>query len=173
MQWCCLTHRFTRGLAVNDQSTDASFEVQSKLQKASSLVLDLLLPQLEVARICDELKYEYRECIYHPMITVWMFISQVPSADHSCQQAVTRFNAYRVAKGLIRVSSETTSYCKARCKLPEQIFERLLSWKAKRQSLAAGSDLVSGFHGTERYSCSRRSSPPSLSRDLVTLEIFP
>ena len=89
MQWCCLTHRFTRGLAVNDQSTDASFEVQSKLQKASSLVLDLFLPQLEVARICKELKYEYRECIYHPMITVWMFISQVLSADHSCQQAVT------------------------------------------------------------------------------------
>jgi putative transposase len=117
---------------VNDQSTDASFEVQSKLQKASSLVLDLLLPQLEVARICKELKYEYRECIYHPMITVWMFISQVLSADHSCQQAVTRFNAYRVAKGLIRVSSETTSYCKARCKLPEQLFERLLSWTAKR-----------------------------------------
>jgi hypothetical protein len=104
---------------VNDHSTDSNFVVQSKLQEASSLVLGFLLPQHEVARICDELKYEYHELIYHPMITVWMFITQVLSADHSCQQAVTRFNAYRVAKGLNRVSSDTTAYCKSRGKLPE------------------------------------------------------
>ncbi|QDV87211.1 IS4 family transposase [Planctomycetes bacterium TBK1r] len=117
---------------MNDQSTDAGFEVQSKLRKASSLVLDLLLPQVEVARVCAELKHKYRDCPYNPMITVWLFISQVLSADHSCQQAVTRFNVYRVAKGLLRVSSETTSYCKARGRLPEQLFERLLAWTAKR-----------------------------------------
>ena len=72
---------------MNDQSNDARFEVQSKMQKASSLVLGLLLPQLEVAWICDELKYEYRERVYQPTTTVWMFISQVLSADHSCFKA--------------------------------------------------------------------------------------
>jgi len=66
------------------------------------------------------------------MVVVWMFITQVLSADHGCQQAVTRFNAYRVARGLWKVSSETTAYCKARCRLPEQLFERLLAWTAKR-----------------------------------------
>jgi hypothetical protein len=121
---------------VNDQSSDSTGEVQRKLRNASSLVLDLLLPQLEVAKICDELKFEYRERIYSPMITVWMFITQVLSADHSCQQAVARFNVWRVAKGLLRVSSETTAYCNARCRLPEELFSRLLDWTATRCSEA-------------------------------------
>jgi hypothetical protein len=78
------------------------------------------------------MEYKFRDRIYNPMITVWMFISQVLSADHSCQQAVTRFNAWRVARGLRRVSSETTSYCKARCRLPEALFERLLAWTSQQ-----------------------------------------
>ena len=117
---------------MNDQFNDSAAEVQSKLRCASSLVLDLLLPQPEVLRMCDELGYQFRDRIYNPMVTVGMFISQVLSADHSCQQAVTRFNAWRVARGLIRVSSETTSYCKARCRLPEPLLEKLLSWTAQR-----------------------------------------
>lgn len=61
-----------------------------------------------------------------------MFITQVLSADHSCQQAVTRLNAYRVARSLLKVSSQTTSYCKARCRLPEELFEHLLAWTSRR-----------------------------------------
>lgn len=114
------------------QLNDSAAEIQTKLRCASSLVLDLLLPQVVVHRICDEMEYKFRDRIYNPMITVWMFISQVLSADHSCQQAVTRFNAWRVARGLRRVSSETTSYCKARCRLPEALFERLLAWTSQQ-----------------------------------------
>lgn len=122
---------------MKSQSNESVSEVQSKLRCASSLVLDLLLPQLEVAKICRELEYEYRERVYTPMITVWMFITQVLSADHSCQQAVTRLNASRVARGVMRVSSETTAYCKARCRLPEELFQRLLDWTAGRCNDAA------------------------------------
>ncbi len=117
---------------MKSKSNESVSEVESKLRCASSLVLDLLLPQLEVAKICRELEYEYRERVYTPMITVWMFITQVLSADHSCQQAVTRLNAWRVARGVMRVSSETTAYCKARCRLPEELFQRLLDWTAGR-----------------------------------------
>ncbi|WP_246109582.1 hypothetical protein [Roseimaritima multifibrata] len=117
---------------MQDQCNDSAAEVQSKLRCASSLVLDLLLPQAEVSRICRELGYSFRDRLFNPMVVVWMFVSQVLSADHSCQQAVTRFNAWRVARGLARVSSETTSYRKARGKLPEQLFERLLAWTSKR-----------------------------------------
>jgi len=117
---------------VQHQLNDSAAEIQTKLRCASSLVLDLLLPQVVVHRICDEMEYKFRDRIYNPMITVWMFISQVLSADHSCQQAVTRFNAWRVARGLRRVSSETTSYCKARCRLPEALFERLLAWTSQQ-----------------------------------------
>ncbi len=66
------------------------------------------------------------------MVVVWMFITQVLAADHSCQQAVARLNAWRVAQGLRRVSSDTTSYCKARIKLPVELFGRLLNWTASK-----------------------------------------
>jgi len=130
---------------MNDQSNDFPFEVQSKLDRASSLVLDLLLPNVQVNRICDEIGHKYRDCVYTPMVIVWMFISQVLSADHSCQQTVAKLNAWRVARGLLRVSSETTSYCKARGRLPEALFEMLLAWTSKRCEEATEQAWL--FHG--------------------------
>ena len=104
---------------------------------ASSLVSELLMPSERIAKICDEIGYQFRARTYTPMVTAWMFILQVLSADHSCQQAVARFNTWRVARGLPRVSSETTSYCKARCRLPETLFERLLAWTAQQCQAAS------------------------------------
>lgn len=114
------------------ENTVSSPDTQSKIRSASTLATDLLLPNLEVQRICIELAHKFRSRVYDPAVTVWLFIMQVLSADHSCQQAVTRLNAWRVAKGLPRVSSKTTAYCKARGRLPEAVFERLLSWTAKQ-----------------------------------------
>lgn len=111
---------------------DSDDQLQNKLDSISLVVRQLLSPNLHVLQLCDELGFEFRDRIFNPMITVWMFVTQVISADKSCQKAVTRFNVWRVAKGLPRVSSETTSYCKARCRLPEELFERLLRWTATR-----------------------------------------
>jgi putative transposase len=130
---------------VNSQSNDSSCDLQSKLASARSLCLDLLLPQPEVLRICRDLGFKFRDRTYNPMIVVWMFITQVLSADHSCQQAVTRFNAWRIAQGLSKVSSKTTTYCKARCRLPEQLFEQLLTWTAERCEKACNEAWL--FHG--------------------------
>ena len=129
------------------QSTISSVEVQSNLKNASTLVTDLLLQATEVGSICVDLDYKFRDRVYSPMVTVWMFITQVLSADHSCQQAVVRLNAWRVARGLHRVCSETTSYCKARCRLPEKLFERLLLWTATRCNQATSTAWL--FHGRE------------------------
>jgi len=118
--------------AVLTEITDSDDRLQSKLQSVSEVVRGSLLPNVQVLTICEELGYEFRDRVFNPMITVWMFVTQVISADKSCQKAVTRLNAWRVAKGLPRVSSETTSYCKARCRLPEALFERLLRWTATR-----------------------------------------
>lgn len=117
---------------MNAQSNNSLADVQSKLQSAKTLCLELLLPTEAISKICDEIGHNFRDCAYTPMVVVWMFITQVFSADHSCQQAVTRLNAWRVARGLKRVSSDTTAYCKARGRLPEQLFERLLAWTARK-----------------------------------------
>jgi putative transposase len=130
---------------MNDQSNDSAFAVQSKIDRASSLVLDLLLPHAKVREICNEIGHKFSDCEYTPMVVVWMFVSQVLSKDHNCQQAVIRLNSWRVVRGLKRVSSETTAYCKARLKLPQALFTKLLEWTSKCCEEATNEPWL--FHG--------------------------
>jgi hypothetical protein len=63
--------------------------------------------------------------IYSPLVTLWVFLSQVLSADHSCRAAVARLIAHRVAHGRSSCSPETSAYCQARQRLPEAFFSQV------------------------------------------------
>lgn len=117
---------------MNNQSSNFQAEVQSKSEAAKGLCMDLLLPTHVISKICGNIGHGFRDCVYTPSIVVWMLVSQVIGADHSCQQAVTRLNAWLTARGKERVSSETTSYCKARGRLPEELFAQLLAWTSQK-----------------------------------------
>ena len=132
---------------MHDQSNESDATIQIKRNRLSASVTELLLPSGLIDRLCEEVGHEYRERIYTPSIVVWMFIMQVLSKDHSCQQVVARFNGWRIAQGLRRVSSDTTSYCKARIRLPEKLFERLLALTAARCEEAIDQALL--FHGRQ------------------------
>jgi hypothetical protein len=140
MSW--LLRHSSKEYALLKQSISA---VPTKQQKISKTVLDLLLPSVQVNRICDEIVHPRRERIYTPAVVIWMFITQVLAKDHSCQQAVTRLNSWRVARGLKRVSSDTTSYCQARIRLPEKLFTQLVQWTAGQCGEAV--DQAWLFHG--------------------------
>jgi Transposase DDE domain len=60
--------------------------------------------------------------IFSPLVTLWVFLGQVLSADHSCRAAVARLLAHRVARGQDPCSAETGAYCQARKRLPEKFF---------------------------------------------------
>jgi hypothetical protein len=60
--------------------------------------------------------------IYPPLVTLWVFLSQVLSADHSCRAAVARLIAHRISRGQCPCSPETGAYCQARKRLPEEFF---------------------------------------------------
>ena len=64
----------------------------------------------------------WKDRIYTPLITLWVFLSQVLSSDHSCRGAVARFIAHRLAQGQSPCSPETGAYCQARKRLPEKFF---------------------------------------------------
>ena len=68
----------------------------------------------------------WRGWLYTPAVTVWSFLSQCLSADHSCRDAVARLAAWRVAKGLSPCSAETGGYCIARAHLPEEACRQLV-----------------------------------------------
>src|SRR5262249_57103879 len=67
----------------------------------------------------------FRERLYSPLVTLWVFLSQVLDPDHSCRAAVARFLAWRAARGLCPCSADAGAYCKARGRLPEGLLARL------------------------------------------------
>ena len=64
----------------------------------------------------------WNDSIYTPIVTLWVFLGQVLSADHSCRAAVARLIAHRVSQGLEACSSKTGAYCGARKRLAEEFF---------------------------------------------------
>ena len=60
--------------------------------------------------------------IFSPLVTMWVFLGQVLSPDHSCRVAVARLIAHRVSRGQSPCSAQTGAYCQARKRLPERFF---------------------------------------------------
>src|SRR5438132_7334754 len=60
--------------------------------------------------------------IFSPLVTLWVFLGQVLSADHSCRAAVARLIVHRLAQGQAPCSPRTGAYCLARQRLPESFF---------------------------------------------------
>jgi hypothetical protein len=67
----------------------------------------------------------WNDGIYTPLVTLWVFLGQVLSADHSCRAAVSRLIAHRISRGQRACSPETSAYCQARKRLPEAFFSRV------------------------------------------------
>ena len=67
----------------------------------------------------------WRDRIYSPLVTLWVFVGQVISADHSCRAAVSRLLSHRISNGQSPCSSETGAYCRARKRLPEEFFAHM------------------------------------------------
>src|SRR4051794_39099588 len=95
--------------------------------------------------MCRQLNHPWRNRTYTPWITLGMFLSQVLADDHSCDQAVDRFQKVRYDQGLPAVSPETTSDCDASRRLPER-----LPWDLVRRtgrSILEGAEAAWTFHG--------------------------
>ena len=46
-----------------------------------------------------EIKAPWKDRIFTPLVTLWVFLGQVLAADQSCRAAVARLIAHRVARG--------------------------------------------------------------------------
>jgi len=79
----------------------------------------------EVERALEEENIKSCDCVYTPLLTVRMLLSQVMDADPSLRQAVSRLLAERAAAGRPDISANTGAYCQARQRLPEAVLRRL------------------------------------------------
>jgi hypothetical protein len=73
-----------------------------------------VLTETSIRDALNEHGVRYRDRVFSPVTTLWGFLSQVLSDDHSCRDAVTRIIAHRAANGLKTCSPNTASYCNAR-----------------------------------------------------------
>jgi hypothetical protein len=99
---------------------------RDRLARQPGLPFLAILSRSVVAAACRAIGHQWRERIYTPWITLCLFLSQVLSEDHSCDEAVDRFQKVRFDQGLPPVSTETTRYCDARIRLPEGIVWELV-----------------------------------------------
>ncbi len=83
----------------------------------------------EVESTCRAHNRKWRARIYTPWITLNMFLAQILSSDHSCADAFERFQKYRKDCELPPVTDDTSSYCEARQRLPEEVV-----WELGRRS---------------------------------------
>lgn len=104
-----------------------------------------ILAEETIEQALDTIDFAWKDRVYTPLVTLWVFLSQVISADHSCRAAVARLIAHRVANGQLACSARTGAYCQARTRLPERFFAavtqlvgRALDSKAKEDWLWKG-----------------------------------
>jgi hypothetical protein len=97
---------------------------QRFVQGRGSLLSRLFTERCLGQWVCEECG-RWRERIYGPLRTLTLFIEQVLSADHSCQDAVALGVSARVALGESVCSLNSGPYCRARQRLALSLIERL------------------------------------------------
>jgi hypothetical protein len=120
-------------------------DLRTSCTKAPELPFAKVLAADSIQAILTDLKVEFRDRLYSPLVTLWVFLSQVLDADQSCRQAVSRLLAFRLQRGMSRCSTDSGSYCEARKKLPEVLFQRLVQKTGRELQEQAPAGWL--FHG--------------------------
>jgi hypothetical protein len=85
-----------------------------------------LLPEHRISQAFGAARELWQGWVYTPAVTVWVFLAQCLSRDHSCRDAVAQLISWRITRGLSACSSETGAYCVARENLPEEVCHQLV-----------------------------------------------
>jgi hypothetical protein len=100
-------------------------EVRARFARDQGLPFANSLSECSILDALNEHGVQYRDRLFSPVTTIWGFLSQVLSEDHSCRDTVARVLAHRAASGLEPCSPSTASYCNARGRLPIGVLRTL------------------------------------------------
>lgn len=119
-------------------------------QKVKSLCEsnELLLPKLFddqaieslLQELCPDDTITRRNRIFTLPVTLSLFVQQVLSKDCGCKEVITILNRQRKRDNLSEVSTNTTSYCEARMRLPLPLIAALMRRTADLACANSGSD---------------------------------
>jgi hypothetical protein len=126
-------------------------------RRQGDLYFAALLDQESILEAFGSASSAWQGWLYTPAVTVWVFLSQCLSPDHSCCDAVAKLAAWLAAQGRNPCSSHTGAYCTARDQLPEAGCHRLVcrtgksleeeappewSWKGRRVRVVDGAAIT-------------------------------
>jgi hypothetical protein len=115
-------------------------------RKSGDLCFASLLAEHRIDQAMGAARELWQGWIYSPAVTVWVFLAQCLSRDHSCRDAVAQLMAWRVAQGLPPCSAETGAYCTARDALPEETCRQLVRDTSKATEPSPSAWLWHGRH---------------------------
>src|SRR6476646_9918480 len=128
--------------------------VRARFARNAGLPFAQVLTEAKILDVLNDHGIKYRHRVFNPVTTIWGFLSQVLSDDHSCRDAVARIIAHRAASGLTVCSPNTASYCNARSRLHAAVLRTLArrtaeqlqasvarewNWNGRRVFIADGS----------------------------------
>ncbi len=140
-----------------DKRTLTVNEVRKKVQamiESDELLLRKVFDDATIQAILDEIsgdKSKRRDRIYTPQVALSLFVQQVLTKDAGCKEMVTLLNKQRKAQQLSAASTNTTSYCQARAKLPLQL--------AGQEPKAATLWVTDSWRTRRSHSCTSRRQP--------------
>jgi hypothetical protein len=99
--------------------------VRARFAHSTGLPFANVLTEANILDVLNDHGIKYRDRVFNPVTTIWGFLSQVLSDDHSCRDAVARVIAHQAASGAKVCSPNTASYCNARSRLRTAVFRTL------------------------------------------------
>ncbi|WP_199350215.1 hypothetical protein [Nostoc flagelliforme] len=105
--------------------------LKDKFSQSLGLPFKEVLPESAIRLAISELKIKYKKRLFDPFITLWAFLSQVLDSDKTCHNAVSKIIANLAESDVEIPSSDTSTYCQARARLPEKLLEKLFNYSAQ------------------------------------------
>lgn len=104
--------------------------LSQKINNGIGSLFEDMLPESMIQQILTEEGISYRNRLYTPIITLWIWLHQVLDKDKSCKNAVSRVVSCLAAHDPPSVN--TGAYCRARERIKEILVLRLLHHTGKR-----------------------------------------
>jgi hypothetical protein len=112
--------------------------VRARFARNEGLPFADILTEASIRDVRNEQGVPYRDRVFSPVTTIWGFLSQVLSKDHTCRDAVSRIIAHRATNGLAVCSPNTSAYCNARSRLLTSVLSTLATRTAEELQASAG-----------------------------------
>jgi hypothetical protein len=114
--------------------------VRARFARNEGLPFADVLTEANILDVLNDHGVKYRDRVFNPVTTIWGFLSQVLSEDHSCRDALSRIIAHRAASGVTVCSPNTASYCNARSRIRTGVLRTLAKRTAQELQRSAAEE---------------------------------